>query len=393
MKRKIRIAHLINDIGPAGKEKSLLKLLAHMDRSVFENTVIVLHRIYKPDLIDPALFQLIHLDHAGGNDFRLPFKLAGILREQKIDLLHTRSWGTLAEGFLGAKLGGVPLIVHSEHGTFPEKWLHRWVQRCFWSLNNRTLAVSGELKERMSKLTGISPQRIKVILNGVEDQRFYPSADLRREFRRRHGFSDDDFIVGTVGRLFDVKNHPMLIRATAAVVREGHEIKTAIVGGGPREVELRKLAGELKITGNIHFVDFVSDVNMHINGFDVFTLTSFSEGCSNVIQEAMFCEKPIVATDVGGNGELVHHRETGLLVESDNHEQLAQALIELKEAPQLRQRLARAAREYAMKHFTVANMAREYQRVYLEEFRKWSAEPVAEVEALLDKCSQSVHNA
>ena len=110
---------------------------------------------------------------------------------------------------------------------------------------------------------------------------------------------------------------------------------------------------------------------MILNGYDFFTLTSFSEGCSNVIQEAMFAQKPVVATHVGGNPELITDRKNGLLVESDNHEGLADRLQELIADEQLARQLGESARETAVSTFSLGKMVQGYERLYLEEYCRY----------------------
>ena len=130
--------------------------------------------------------------------------------------------------------------------------------------------------------------------------------------------------------------------------------------------ELRTLAINLKVDKHVHFLGYQSEVNQAYNGFDVFTLTSFSEGCSNVIQEAMFASLPIIATNVGGNPELVQDGITGILVKSDDHREWSEAVLKLKRDPELLKRMGKYAREYALANFSVKTMVSSYEKVYLD---------------------------
>ncbi len=371
---KIKIAHIVYGLGGAGKELGILKLIDHLDAHRFDSYLVVITRINAKEIKDLDRYQIIHLNVGRGNQPDLPLKLAKVFRKHHFDIIHTHSWGTLVEGVLGAKLARSRAIIHGEHGTFPRKFPHSLAQRIFWGMTDRVLSVSDVLGKQLSAATRFNNEKIGVILNGVDSRIFFPSKSLRAEFRRRFQFRDNDFIVGTVGRYNPVKNFPMMIRGIAPLIQEGEDVKFTHVGGGRQEEKdsavLQNLATELGVNEHVHLLGFQSEVNMIYNGFDVFTLTSFSEGCSNVIQEAMFAGKPVIATNVGGNPELVRDGVTGFLVESNNDEQWADALRKLKRDPALLKRMGENAREYALANFSLQKMIDAYEQVYLNVYRK-----------------------
>lgn len=374
--RKIHVVHLVNYLAAAGKEVGIVKLINYLDRNVFTSSIIVMHEMVvqkDDDRFKDLVTYCLHLKH--GTDPRYCFKYAKLFRKINADIVHTHSWGTLLEGILGAKMAGVPVTIHGEHGTFPNGFKHKYLQQSIWRMADRVLSVSGELRNRLTDSIGFPKERIGVILNGVESNRFFPSGKLRQEFRMKFGFTDDDFIIGTVGRYYDVKNNPMLIRAGAELINSGKIVHLVHVGAGRNDYEERKkellgLAAQLGISDKVHLLGRQTNINMILNGFDVFTLTSFSEGCSNVIQEAMFAGKPVVATDVGGNPELIQDGKTGFLVNSDDYKALAQKLRLFVEDGRLRNQLGENARKFAMDHFSIYKMVEKYEQVYLSEYRK-----------------------
>jgi len=305
--KKIRIAHLVNDISPAGKEIGILKLLEHINKTKFEIITVVFNRVETYNTLNLDDHHLIPLNNKIGNNPRLPFKLAKIFRHYHFDIVHTHAWGTLVEGSIGAKLSKIPIIIHGEHGTFPTRPIHLLFQRYFWGRADRVLSVSDKLRQQLSEVVGFPKEKINVILNGVDQKKFFLSVELRKKFRNDYNFNGTDFLIGTVGRLKEVKNQTMLIRAMALLRDRGEKLKAVIVGDGDKEEELLKLTDELNLSDHVLFTGFISDVNQVYNGFDLFVLTSLSEGCSNVIQEAMMVGKPVIATNVGGNPELVDH--------------------------------------------------------------------------------------
>ena len=364
------MAHVVNEITPAGKEMGIVKLLSNLDNKKFDCSLIVFQTTEQSRLVNVGNLPIILTSKKDGNDWQAPFKLCKIFKKSKFDIVHTHSWGTLIEGILGSKLARVPIIIHNEHGSFPSKWYHKILQRFFWNLSNRVLSVSQELKQRISQTTHFPASRIDVILNGVKESNFFPSATLRKQFRRKFNFSQEDFLIGTIGRFSEVKNQSMLLRAASELIQKGDNIKIILVSSGKKKEDLRLLSTSLGISHFTHFLDIQMNVNMLLNGFDIFALTSFSEGCSNVIQEAMFCQKAIIATDVGGNPELIQDQYTGFLVESNNHEQLAQKLRLLKENPDLREKLGKRAQQTAQENFTLTRMIQAYEKLYEDEFNK-----------------------
>jgi sugar transferase (PEP-CTERM/EpsH1 system associated) len=368
--QKIRIAHVVDEVTPAGKETGIVKLLNHLTPQRFESYIFALKGTRSFGIMDIENLNIIALNKKNGNDWRIPLKLYKLLKRYHIDIVHTHSWGTLVEGIFGAKLAGIPIIIHGEHGSFPLRWHQRQAQRLLWRLPYTVLSVSNDLKRRLSGTIPFPEKRIRVIPNGVKEEQFFPSGALRKEFRSTFNFAKDDFVVGTVGRFSEVKNQQMLIRAAAALIQRGEKIQVVLVSKGRMEGFLKELSGLLGVKKNIHFLGFQSHINMILNGFDIFVLTSLSEGCSNVIQEAMFCQKAIIATNVGGNPELIEDFYSGLLVESSNHVQLAEKILYLKNNAGLRVKLGKKAREKAMQHFTLTKMVQEYENLYIEAFYK-----------------------
>jgi len=368
--RPIRIVHIVTQIAPAGKEIGLLKLIESMNPEKFMSQIVVLNRVEFIESVNINRGLIIDLKLGKGNHPGLPVILAKVFRKNKIDVVHTHSWGTLIEGIMGAKIAKVPIIIHGEHGTFPEKFPHRRIQPIFWGMADRVLSVSKLLRNKLSRVTKFPEEKIDVILNGVNSGKFFPSKKLRGQFRKSFNFSAEDFIVGTVGRLTPVKNQAMLIRAAALLYEQKMHIQVVFIGNGELREELANLADSLGISENVHFLGFQENVNLFLNGMDVFTLTSFSEGCSNVLQEAMFVGKGIIATNVGGNPEMIKDRDTGFLVESNNHYQLAERIKKFIFSPQILNEMSGNARKFANTNFSLEKMVSEYENLYLQEMQK-----------------------
>jgi len=172
-------------------------------------------------------------------------------------------------------------------------------------------------------------------------------------------------VIGTIGRLVPVKNQAMLLRAAARLYEYHNNIKVLLIGDGPLENELVALATSLGIAPNVRFLGRRSNVPDILRTLDIFVLPSLSEGMSNTILEAMSCKLPVVATNVGGNSELVVHGLTGLLVQRNNHEEMCRKLEELVMNPDKREQMGSQGRKRVGSFFSIGKMIKNYESLYI----------------------------
>jgi len=365
--RRIKIAHVTGWMHVGGKENGMVNLVNAMPAEIFENHVYVFRA--GGILIQRVDRQKVHVEELGdklGGDWSIYVKLAKLFRRYRIDILHTRSWGTLLEGMLAAKIAGVPAIVHGEHGLIKaESKSHVLIQRYLWRWADQVMCVSDVLRHTLEEKLGYPAARIHVIRNGVELDKFEIKTDPA-EFRRELGLAPETPVFGSIGRLVPVKNYACLIRAARVVIDKIPNAALIFVGDGPLQPELAQLAGELGITKNVHFLNWRKDVPRIMRSLDTFVLSSWSEGMSNSILEAMCSRKPVVATAVGGNPELVVEGKTGLLVPSNDHQKMGQAILELLLNHKHRIAMGEAGRKRVEEHFTLPTMIRNYERMYID---------------------------
>lgn len=229
---------------------------------------------------------------------------------------------------------------------------------------DQVLSVSQTHKKSLSKIIVFPEGEIKVIANGVDIERFSPSKN-KQSFRSEIGLDKNDIVIGTVGRLVPVKNQAMLLRAAARLYEYHNNIKVLLIGDGPLENELVALATSLGIAPNVRFLGRRSNVPDILRTLDIFVLPSLSEGMSNTILEAMSCKLPVVATNVGGNSELVVHGLTGLLVQRNNHEEMCRKLEELVMNPDKREQMGSQGRKRVGSFFSIGKMIKNYESLYI----------------------------
>jgi sugar transferase (PEP-CTERM/EpsH1 system associated) len=365
--------HLLYKLTFAGMEVGVVKLANGFDRARIEPSICSCRPaepIKEKLRNDVVLFEMDR--RRSGNDPAFVLKLARLLRRHRPDILHTHSWGTLCEGAVAARLASVPLVVHGEHGTLQTSHRVLIAQRFVWNRVDRVVSVSERLTERMAETVGFPIGRIRTILNGVDSERFTP--DRRASARAALGLTPRDFVVGTVGRLEPVKDQHTLIEALGALARRGVRFTAYIVGDGALREDLGRHASQLGVADHVVFPGRRVDVEDVMASFDVFALSSRSEGLSNTILEAMATGLPVVSTDVGGARELVVEGITGLLVPPADSESLASAIASLAEDPDGRLAMGQSGRLRATSHFSLSGMIRQYEDLYLE----LAARPVRE---------------
>ncbi len=363
---RVRILHLVYQLGCGGMENGIVNLANHMDTERFHVGVCVFvgNGAYEKR-IDTSRTPLFFMNKPEGNDPLLPFKLIRLFRHWKPHILHTHAWGTLVEGILAGKLAKVPIIVHGEHGTMETRYRNILVQRIFWKFTDRILSVSKMHKKKLIQTIGAG-YNITVIPNGVDTERFHPTID-KTSVRKQLGWPTDAVCLISVGRLVPVKDHDTLIRAFAKLKQNvSQPIRLYLVGDGPLDDELRQLAGTLGLRKEVKFLGQRDDVPRLLQAADIFVLPSKSEGMSNTLLEAMSTRLCIVATKVGGNLELVSHGKTGVLVPPNDVEPLASMLEWLIEDTETRTKLGLAARHFVQDHYSLGTMMKNYSRLYIE---------------------------
>lgn len=366
---RIKIAHVTGVLHFGGKENGIVNLVNALDPDVFENHIFTFVKDGPLTArIDPNRCRVVELGDKLGGDYRLYFKLAQQFRRHRIHIAHTHSWATLLEGVIGAKMALVPIVIHGEHGTIKaDTNAHIYVQRVVWRIADRVLSVSEELRERLCRSIGFPKERIDVIANGVDligSRPLQSDIDLRATL----GLPPKAFVFGAVGRLVPVKGYPVLLKACRQVFRDIPEAYLLIAGAGPLRHELDQMAKDYRIAERVKFLGWQPDVQAVLRALDLFVLASHSEGMSNTILEAMASGLPVVATNVGGNPELVIPGDTGLLVPHGDPSALAEALIGLMRDPASRSRMGRRSRQRALENFSMETMARNYSSLYLKMF-------------------------
>jgi glycosyltransferase involved in cell wall biosynthesis len=301
-------------------------------------------------------------------------KLALFFRKIRPNIVHTHAWGCGSlYGIIGAKVARVSVVFNGEHGSFFLKAHQVMLQKVLAAMCDVTLSVSESLKERVVQNLGISPEKIRVIPNGVDTDIFsgkYDCSYLREELKRKFGIIIDDHsvVIGCIGSLKSEKNQVMLLKALREIKHEkaGKQIKAIFVGDGADLLDLVRFVKDNGLQRDVAFIGNRKDIPQLLSAMNVFISTSISrhEGMSNVILEAMSSSLPVIATKSIGTSELVRDGLTGFLVEQDDVIALADEIISLCGDLELRKKMGIKAREIVKNKYSITEMVSNYEKVY-----------------------------
>jgi glycosyltransferase involved in cell wall biosynthesis len=353
---------MIDRLGVAGIECQLLLLLAHLDRSRIEPTLCLLDGSDESlRALEPDNLPVVHL---GVHSLLRPSTLlkaarfAHYLRRQRIDVLQPLLPDSLYFSALAGKMAGVRVVRFRVDLNYWMGRIDRWALRALRPCIDATIANCEACKQVVIAQERGDAASIAVIPNGIDLERFVSvrALDALPKDRPQR--------VGIVANLRPVKNLEMLIQ-TAANLRAGHpRLHVAIAGEGPSRARLESLCRELDLQGQVELPGTVTDVPAFLESLDVAVLCSHSEGAPNAIMEYMAAGRPIVATDVGGNRELLCDGAYGLLVPPGDVAALTAAIDRLLRDRPLACRLGASARQRAMTEYGVAMQVGRYEVFY-----------------------------
>lgn len=289
------------------------------------------------------------------------------LQAERIAIAHAFDYYTNMVLAPVSRWAGVPGVIgsHRQIGDLLTP-LQFGAQRTVLTLCDRVVCNSRKAAERLAD-HGLAEDKLVVIPNALPDEFF---AKTTAALPRRPGV----LRVGLIARMNHlVKNHSMFLRAASRLAPQFPSLEFLLVGDGPLRPALEQTAERLGVGGRVRFLGDCRDIAAVLAAMDISVVASSSESLSNVILESMASGVPVVATRVGGNPEVVHDGETGLLIPPDDEDRLVEAIERLLRQPLLRMNCSERAKEFARANFSLARISRQFENLYedLLEEKGW----------------------
>ena len=373
-RQPIRVLELRSVRGTGGgPEKTIMLGAAQADPTEFAVTVCYIRDrrddVFTLDKRATALgLDYVEVEEGHSFDPSIWRALRRLVRERGIQIVHAHDYKTdLLALLLAAREGIVPLA--TVHGWSGHSWRERY---CYYPADRkllarypRLIAVSGELKRQLVAARAPA-DRVTVILNAIDPDRFKWSPDLALASRARFGWANHHRVIGAVGRLGPEKRFDLLIEAVRRVHQTNPDVRLMIAGDGQLRPDLTALASRLLPSGVCSILGHTDDMASVYHAMDVFVLSSDHEGTPNAVLEAMAFTRPVVATDAGGTAELARPNEHALIVPTGDAGQLADAIVTVLSDPIGAQRRARLARARVEGELSFSTRMHAVENIYRE---------------------------
>lgn len=368
------IAHIIFRLDVGGLENGLVNILNGLQQDKYSHAIICLkgYSDFK-DRIKNSNVEFYDLDKREGKDIGCYFRLWKLLRKLKPEIVHTRNLPAL-DMVIPSFLAGVPARIHGEHGRDiididGSNRKYQIFRKLLSPFISKFVALSEDLTGWLKNDVGIAGKKIIKICNGVDTDKFSPfSEEIAYISDCPFKKSDSNIVIGTIGRMEEVKDTINLCRAFVELVKNGSDysdrLRLMLIGDGSLMAKVIDFLTEQKVIDKCWIPGSRSDTAEILRNMDIFVLPSLAEGISNTILEAMASGLPVIATNVGGNPELVENMENGVVVPSKNHQELAKGISTVIEDIELRYKMAKKSRQLALEKYSVNSMVDAYDQLY-----------------------------
>ena len=371
----LSIAYLISHLKTGGTQQHLYEVLRRLNRSRFFPRVYCLKR--QGAMVDEVERLGVEVvDLAIGTSLAEPksilrlFAFARDLRKRRTGLLHCYLPEANFFGAIAGRVARLPAILVSKRSLEPYENLKRIVLcRVADAWADTVLANSQEVWRHAVEVEGCKSEKLRLLPNGIDLERYRE----RLIHDTPNGLHGPAPVIGTVLRLETLKGPQCFIAAASRIAAEMSEARFVIVGDGSLRPSLERHHAVRRLGDRIQFLGERSDVAEILPTFSVFFLPSLVEGMSMALLEAMAAARPIVATRVGGNIELIQDGKTGLLVAPGDSDDMARSALRLLRAPNWAERLGQAAQTVVMEHHSADSMVQRLEGIYEDLLQRKSS--------------------
>lgn len=372
-KDKTRILFVIPQLGIGGSERVVLDLTRRLNPANFESFVVSFNGGGLESSFRQSCKGVFVFKKKPGLDLSAMFKLAEIIKQNKIDIVNAHHYMSLFYSFLGTRISKSRLV-YTEHSVKEVESVMSTIHGKIFSVMLAKIdAVVGVSKEIASKFQSFCPRYQNIVFpipNAVDLERFRNCSSNKAEMRSKWGLSPNNFVVGVVANFRKVKNHVCLLRAACHLKNDFPDLRLLFAGIGhpsnaeDSESEILQMVKDEGLQSIVIFAGHQKDVSKILPVFDVFCLPSFSEGLPVSVLEAMAAEIPVIGSLAKGISEIIQDRHTGLLFNIDSDLELAGLIKDLNASTSLRQEIAYKGHKYVEDNHNIETWVDSYSRLF-----------------------------
>ena len=360
------IMHLTYDMRIGGTEMVIKNIIEGADPARFKMSIFCIEKPIGPWGLDlqNAGISIVAKERQPGFDTSLIVAIRKHIKTNKIDIIHCHQYTPWVYGVLAAFATNTK-VIFTEHGRFypdSSSWKRKLINPWLCRITDHITSISNATKQALVEFENILEKRIEVIYNGISPP--VVDADKVIALKEHLGLDENITVLGTIARLDPIKNHLMMLDAFAQVLITHPNTKLIVVGDGEERDNVKKQIVKLGIQDKVFMPGYDPQPQHYLALMDIFLLSSFSEGTSMTLLEAMALGKPCVVTDVGGNPEVIENNGNGLVVKTDDAEAFCLAINQIISSPKTAAQMSLHAKTRYAAIFSDSVMNTKFSNLY-----------------------------
>lgn len=372
--KPVKVLHLTYDMRIGGTEMVIKNLIEGSQLKALQHQIFCIETPLGPwgQELKSKGINIAQYTRSPGFDKKLIWAIRNYIKQHNIDVLHCHQYTPWVYGCIAAMFTSTK-VIFTEHGRFyPDfgTWKRKLVNPILCRFSSQITAISKATKEALIKYENIPEQKIEVIYNGIEPLTIdeYEVAELKTRFN----ITKETQVLGTVARLDSIKNHKMMLNAFAQVLKGNPKTVLIIVGDGEERSNIERQIKSLGIQEKVILPGYDPKPAKYLGLMDIYLLSSFSEGTSMTLLEAMSIGKPCVVTNAGGNPEIIIDTENGLVTANDDAQAFCEAILFCMSNASATQSMQQQAKIKFAEKFSVSQMTSSYLKLYLKKIMSGS---------------------
>ncbi|MBW8190691.1 glycosyltransferase [Neiella marina] len=307
-----------------------------------------------------AVAQVLEVPMNGDIDVGLVFRLARLIKQHQIDLLHVQSRrGADLFGLLAAKKAGIRAIVSRRVDNTEPGWFARWKYHGY----QQVITISEGIRQVLLS-EGVQPEHVKTIRSAVDTDKFQPDETASARLKKEFELPQNSLNIGVIAQLIERKGHHTLLHALPEILQQLPQVNVIFFGKGPEQAKLREMVNQFGLTSKVHFAGFRTDMPSLLPGLDLVVHPAFKEGLGVSLLQASACGVPVIAGRAGGIPEAVRDDVNGYLMTPGEIPELTALILKVMADHELRSKLGQQGRQLMLDEFSIQVMAEGNEAVY-----------------------------